>query len=101
VIIDSLPSWISNLPEKSGYLYAMGISQLYFNEVSSWLESERDARLQLALSLGSQEKTLNMLNNGRIHEVSKSSIDQILKDIQVVGRSKSQNIFYVLIRMKI
>jgi hypothetical protein len=97
---ENLTSWIHELPKSSDFIYAMGIARLYFHEISSWLEAERDARIQLALTLCAEVKSHTRMYNQSFREVSLSKVDQVLQDIQIVARARTNDIFYILVKMK-
>jgi len=101
VEVNRLPIWINQLPDATNELYAIGVSPIYFREVSSWLQAEKDARLQLALSLGIRIKTMEKQLNESYQEITQYSVDQILKNVKVVARAKAENILYVLVKMEL
>jgi len=77
------------------------VSQRYFSPISSWLEAERNARIQLALSLGVQINRLNKSHEGIISHITQHRLDQQLTRVEVVSRALMNEIYYVLLRIKI
>ncbi len=98
------PSWTTVLPDKAGYIYNSGLAPLYYNEFNSWLEAERRARVNLALTAYTRVKFLGKKEDNiyfREFQVEETNIT--LHGIQVVARWKDvQNrICYVLMRVPV
>jgi hypothetical protein len=98
------PSWTTVLPDKAGYIYNSGLAPLYYNEFNSWLEAERKARINLALTAYTRVKFLGKKeDNIYFREFQVEETNVTLHDIEVVARWKDvQNrICYVLTRVPV
>ncbi len=98
------PSWTTILPDKAGYVYNSGLAPLYYNEFNSWLEAERKARINLALTVYTRVKFLGKKeDNTYFREFQVEETNVTLHGIQVVARWKDvQNrICYVLMRVPV
>ncbi len=98
------PSWTTVLPEKAGYMYNSGLAPLYYNEFNSWLEAERRARINLALTAYTKVKFLGKKEDDvyfREFQVEETNVT--LHGIQVVARWKDvkNRICYVLMRVPV
>ncbi|HIE30155.1 TPA: hypothetical protein EYP66_23055 [Candidatus Poribacteria bacterium] len=97
----SKPRWVTTLPKKSGYMYALGHSNPYYREVNSWRIAEKNARISLALSLESKVRGLAKQLNASMDTISTVSTDVQLNRVQVIARWKhpEHNACHVLVRM--
>jgi len=95
------PSWVSELPQRDGYLYAVGQSSSQFHEEETWQLAEYNARVGLALSFFSQLRSLGKKFNKNLNTASAVKTDVVLRRIQVVERwfDPENRIAYVLVRM--
>lgn len=95
------PSWVSELPQRHGFLYAVGQSHPQFHEEETWQLAEYNARISLALSFFSQLRSLGKKLDKNLNTASVVKTDVILKQLQTVERwfDPENRIPYVLIRM--
>jgi len=96
-------NWWEKLPEKKGYLFAVGGSPIYYYERNSWKEAEHNARIALAMEIYTGVKSFRAYA-GQINKgITQESVNVMLKNAQVVARhiDRKKGICYVLIRMKI
>jgi hypothetical protein len=102
-----LPSWISTLPPDDDMLYAVGISEPYYYEQSSWYEAEKNARLELARMSHSRMFGVGYLQRYDSGISIGSDIREedlgatMLHDVRVLRRwrNPSTRLFYVLLGM--
>ena len=102
------PDWVTALPAKPGYMYAIGESNLYYRETTSWSLAEKRARESLALAVESEiwSLTRRLMENARMiagHDVINISTDVQLNRAQVVARWKNSEYgaCHVLVRMPV
>jgi len=95
------PSWVSELPQRQGFLYAVGQSHPQFHEEETWQLAEYNARVSLALSFFSQLRILSKKLDKNLKTASAVKTDAILKQLQIVERwfDPENRISYVLIRI--
>ena len=72
---------------EKGFIIAMGGSPKYHKEVSSWLEAERNARIEAALSLNAQVKSYEGNIPGLGVKTIVIATDVLMKNVKIVGRS--------------
>lgn len=97
----SKPNWLEKIPSDDNFIYAVGVSPEYYNEISSWLTSENEAIKSLAFQYYSQINAL-IKKEDQTGEIIKSEKTEVnLRDLRVIARwrDKEQKIFYTLIRM--
>lgn len=97
-----MPPWTKALPEKAGYVFNSGLAPLYYNEFNSWLEAERKARINLALSAYTRIKFLGKKEDDSYFRESQVEATNVtLRGIEVVARWKDikNQICYVLMRV--
>lgn len=80
------PKWLREIPREKGFLYATGQSQRGVYEVNSWLMAEREARVELAMSLKAKVRGLNKKIDAWSEGVFTSGTDITLEGIQIVER---------------
>lgn len=98
------PSWTTMLPDEPGYVYNSGLAPVYFNEFNSWLEAERKARINLALTIFTRVKFLGKkVEDTYFREFQVEETNVTLHGIQVVARWKDvrNKICYVLARVPV
>ena len=98
------PQWTTVIPEKAGYVYNSGLAPLYYNEFNSWLEAERKARVNLALTVYTKVKFLGKkVENSYFREFQVEETNVTLHGIEVVARWKDvrNQICYVLVRVPV
>ena len=95
------PGWVSELPQRHGFLYAVGQSDQQFHEEETWQLAEYNACLSLALSFFSQLRSLGKKLDMNLNTASAVKTDVVLKRIQVVERwfDPENRIPYVLVRV--
>ena len=97
-----MPSWTTTIPEKVGYIYNSGLAPVYYNEYNSWLEAERKARINLALTVYTKVKFLGKkVEDSYFREFQVEETNVTLHGIEVVGRWKDvkNQVCYVLMRV--
>ncbi len=99
----SKPNWIEELPQFNEYLYSVGLSQGYYYESSSWKKAEDNARIELARLFLTKISALSKKDSNEGQVIKEENIDVKLTNVGVTQRwvDVSNNIFYVLIRMKL
>ncbi len=100
------PAWTRMLPADQRFEYAVGISEPYYYESSSWLEAEKNGRLELARSLRTQVRIRQRLVTdavlgSRYDAVWDETLTVTLRGARVVRRWRdpSTDLFMVLLRM--
>jgi hypothetical protein len=99
-----MPPWTTAIPEKAGYVYNSGLASLYYNEFNSWLEAERKARINLALTVYTKVKFLGKkVEDSYFREFQVEETNVTLHGIEVVARWKDvkNQICYVLVRVPV
>ncbi len=99
-----MPSWATTIPEKAGYIYNSGLAPLYYNEYNSWVEAERKARINLALTVYTKVKFLGKkVDNSYFREFQVEETNVTLHGIEVVARWKDakNQVCYVLMRVPV
>lgn len=97
----SAPHWIEKIPSSEKYYYALAMTPKYYYEISSWLEAERLARVNLATQISVSVKSLQKVTEIEGQEIRNEEFSVILENISVAERwiDIKRNIFYVLIKM--
>lgn len=98
------PLWTTVIPEKPGYVYNSGLAPLYYNEFNSWLEAERKARINLALTVYTKVKFLGKkVDESYFREFQVEETNVTLHGIEIVARWKDvkNQICYVLMRVPV
>jgi hypothetical protein len=95
------PGWVSELPQRHGFAFAVGQSTPQFHEEETWQLAEYNARVGLALSFISQLRSLGKRLDKSLSTASAVKTDVVLRRIQVVERwfDPENRIPYVLVRM--
>ena len=96
------PDWMIELPKSHGYLYGMGHhSRSTFRQLNGWLTAERNARIDLALTLKSYVRNLTKQHDFQFGQVFSTQTDVVLQRIEVVERwyDVANSSYHVLIRM--
>ncbi len=96
------PKWIEQMPNEKGYIYAVGLSQEYVYEVSSWNSAERNGFLDLARQQKISLKSVQKHDVNEQHDLRNEDVNAQLTDVKVISRYRDlkRKIFYVLMRMK-
>lgn len=97
----AVPNWIENIPDNNEYYFASGEASSYYYESSSWLEAEKNARINLAKQIAVEIQVLEKFMDSEGQSISKEEVSISLYDIKVVARwvDVNKNIFYVLVKM--
>ncbi len=87
------PAWLSTLPQRQGWLFAVGEAGPYFFDQKGWEAAEKNARESLALAIQTRVKgeyiSLEGMPGERAGvEVSKEVLDIALYGAQVLERYK-------------
>lgn len=98
------PSWVNQMPEMSGYLYGTGLAPVYYYENNTWREAERKARINMALSVYAEVKSLTKKADDvyyREYQVEETNVT--MQGLEIVSRWKDvkNQICYVLVRMPV
>lgn len=96
------PTWVEQLPEDAQYNYAVGFSEEFYYETSSWQRAEKNAYMALARSIQVKMKSMQKRDAIEAQDIRNEEIDVVLSNIEVVERWRDvkKKIFYVLMRMK-
>jgi len=102
-----LPSWVTTLPPDDDMSYAVGISESFYYEQSSWNEAEKNARLELARMSHSHLRGVGYLQRYDSGISIGSDIREedlgttVLHGVRVLRRwrNPSMRLFYVLLGM--
>jgi len=97
------PGWVSEPPQRNGFLYAVGQCNPQYHEEDAWQLAEYDARLNLALSLVAQLRSLVKKLDGNLNIITTVKTDVVLNRAQVDERwiDPQNGIPYVLMRMRL
>jgi hypothetical protein len=98
------PSWVTELPPDQKISYAVGISEPFYYEESSWTEAEKNARLELARMAHSRMRGVDYLQRNDSGVSSGSAIrdedlgSTTLRGVRVLHRwrNPANSLFYVL-----
>jgi hypothetical protein len=95
------PSWIETLPQKKGYLYAVGVSPRYFHEKSSWDNATNQVRKQLAVSIAVQIQAVQKRTDVAGVEQRNRELSVTLQEFEILRRwvDPKTDLFYVLGRI--
>jgi hypothetical protein len=98
-----VPEWTTEIPEEKGFIYAIGSAGADYREYRSWVEAEKDARAQLALSIETSLKHLFKQYVGTLDWISTLETDLVLHNIEIAGRWKNAetNSYHVCIRLPV
>jgi len=96
-----IPEWISKLPKKPGFVYAVGQSSPQFHEEETWQLAEYNARVGMALSFVAQLRSLGKRQDKSLSTASAVKTDAVLRRVQVIERwfDPENRIPYVLVHM--
>ena len=98
----SKPGWLSQLPESTASLYGVGhYNRSSLRSHSSWQDAERNALIDLALTLKSYVRNLTKQLNSQTGRVLSVQTDVILSRIQVIERwyDRQNRSYHVLMEM--
>ena len=92
----SPPSWVTELPESTSCMYALGVAPGYYYPEHSWLAAERQVRQELAYSFQTRQRQVMRSTKTSEYGVTASATAVHLHNIQVVARWQSKTIYFVL-----
>ena len=97
------PEWVSKMPKKPGFVYAVGQSSPQFHEEETWQLAEYNARVGLALSFVSELRSLGKKQDKSLSTAGAVKTDAVLRRVQVIERwfDPEHRIPYVLVRMPV
>jgi len=97
------PGWVSEPPQRTGFLYAVGQCNPQYHEEDAWQLAEHDARINLALSLVAQLRSLVKKLDRTLNIITTVKTDVVLNRAQVDERwiDPQNGIPYVLMRMRL
>ena len=101
------PAWINTLPRGDEMYYALGVSESFYYEQSSWTEAEKNARLELARMSHSRLRGVEYTQRNESGVSGGTTIrDEDLGSTTLYGirvlcrwRNPSTNLFYALLGM--
>lgn len=91
------PDWTQHPTQRDG-LYAVGVAPRYYYPLSSWMEAEYQARIQLAFSVVADQRSLTRGYGVYTHTVTATRTGVILQNAEVVSRWHDDETFYVLMK---
>lgn len=96
------PGWVERLPDDGRYHYAVGASEEFYYETSSWQTAEKNAYMALARSLHVTTQSLQKSTVIETQDIRNEEINVTLSNLEVIERWKDskKKVYYVLIRMK-
>ena len=97
-----LPDWVQSTPQKSGYIYGVGMSKAYSHLARSWNESAKNGRQEIAKQIHISQSTLEYhYDSGGDFEKSwmEEVVDVTLKGAMVTKRwyDTERKIYYTLV----
>jgi len=102
---DDPPEWVNKPKSHPGYVYGIGTAPSQIKPGKAWEEAERQARADLALTLGARyhilQKTISNNTSSRIQNLSETKVEIALKDITIIRHaySHASKSFYVFAQM--
>jgi hypothetical protein len=102
---DDPPEWINKPTSQPEFVYGTGTAQSQIKPGKAWEEAERQARADLALTLGARHQILQKINSGNasseFQQLSETKVEIALKDITIIRHAYSRygKSYYVLARM--
>jgi hypothetical protein len=96
-----MPDWVEKLPSRPHTIFAVGQSEEYYYETSSWETAERVARIALGRQVKIGVSGLQKLTDIEGQDIRNSVFSTELHDVSVVARWRDlkKKIFYVLVSM--
>lgn len=96
----SPPQWATSPPHGSGYYYAVGVSEKFYSEISSWQKALERAFASLAVSLRVSVRGLDYKSGGMTGTATEESSLR-LNRAEVAARYFDPNnqLYYVLLKM--
>ncbi|MBI2429440.1 MAG: LPP20 family lipoprotein [Ignavibacteriales bacterium] len=96
------PSWVEELPGDNHYFYAVGFSEEFYYEISSWQIAEKNAYMSLARSLQVKMQSMQKRDAVEAQDIRNEEMNVTLTNIEILERWKDRKkkAFYILARMK-
>ncbi|MFA6468601.1 MAG: LPP20 family lipoprotein [Bacteroidota bacterium] len=96
------PSWVETLPSAEGFYFAVGTSEEYYTEVSSWQRAEQNAVLALARTTHTKVVSVQKKSAVESQDLFNEEVDVQLKSVEISERWRDaqKKIFYILARTK-
>ncbi len=96
------PNWVEELPNDNRYFFAVGLSEEYYYEPSSWERAEHNAFMSLARTARSTVKSMQKKNVIESQDVFNEDVDVVLQNVEITARWRDvkKKVFYVLARTK-
>ena len=96
------PKWTETPPEDDVFFYAVGVSNKYYYESSSWLEAERMARKNMARNVIIDVQAIQKIDDREGQEIRNEDVRVTMINLETVARWRDlrDDLFYVLIRMR-
>lgn len=103
---DDPPEWVSQPKSDPEYVYGIGTAQSRIKPGKAWEEAERQARADLALTLGARyhilQKTISENTSSRSQNLSETKVEIALKDVTIIRHaySHADKSFYAQAQMR-
>lgn len=96
------PRWVEQLPEDHLYAYAVGFSEEFYYEISSWQTAEKNAYMSLARSMHVKMQSMQKKDAIEAQDIRNEEINVTLVNIEILERWKDakKKAYYTLARMK-
>ncbi|MEW5799589.1 MAG: LPP20 family lipoprotein [Bacteroidota bacterium] len=96
------PRWVEQLPEDQQYIYAVGFSEEFYYEISSWQTAEKNAYMSLARSMHVKMQSMQKRDAIEAQDIRNEEINVTLMNVEILERWKDtkKKAFYTLARMK-
>ncbi len=96
------PRWVEQLPEDHQYAYAVGFSEEFYYEISSWQTAEKNAYMALARSMHVKMQSMQKKDAIEAQDIRNEEINVTLTNVEILERWKDtkKKAFYTLARMK-
>lgn len=96
------PEWVEHAPESSAKVYAVGVSEKYAYEVSSWIAAQKEAFKELSRMIRSSQKSVVQSNEREQHDLRFEEVNVSVQHVRVEARwlDSKRKIYYVLLSMQ-
>ncbi len=102
---DEPPEWVNKPKSHPKYVYGIGTAPSQIKPGKAWEEAERQARADLALTLGARyhilQKAISGSTSSRVQSLSETKVEIALKDVSIMRHAYSHagKSFYVFAQM--
>ena len=102
---DVPPEWVNKPKSHPKYVYVIGSAPSQIKPGKAWEEAERQARADLALTLGARyhilQKTISESTGSQFQNLSETKVEIALKNVAIIRHaySHASASFYVLAQM--